>query len=156
MGQRVDDDLAVGKRVSLTWVGFCSTQLDSYVLHLERRALFVTSVFTRSLQNSNFVRTCCWPQPPHLLYLHACETDIACFCIVVDNVDLGTSCGKYFRVSVLSITDPGEAGMIAYMSNQVCSVMTMSLMIALRHACMHGCDSMLAWLHGQIVEHGRR
>lgn len=25
-----------------------------------------------------------------------------------DNVDLGTACGKYFRVSVMAITDPGE------------------------------------------------
>lgn len=26
-----------------------------------------------------------------------------------NNVDLGTACGKYFRVGVLSITDPGDS-----------------------------------------------
>jgi hypothetical protein len=29
-----------------------------------------------------------------------------------DNVDLGTACGKYFRVSVLAITDPGDSDII--------------------------------------------
>ena len=29
-----------------------------------------------------------------------------------DNVDLGTACGKYFRVSSLSITDPGDSDII--------------------------------------------
>ncbi len=28
-------------------------------------------------------------------------------CRPADNVDLGTACGKYYRVSVLAITDPG-------------------------------------------------
>jgi Ribosomal protein L30E len=26
-----------------------------------------------------------------------------------NNVDLGTACGKYFRCSVMSITDPGDS-----------------------------------------------
>ncbi|RVX21228.1 60S ribosomal protein L30 [Vitis vinifera] len=30
----------------------------------------------------------------------------------VDNVDLGTACGKYFRVSCLSIIDPGDSDII--------------------------------------------
>ena len=29
-----------------------------------------------------------------------------------DNVELGTACGKYFRVSSLSITDPGDSDII--------------------------------------------
>ncbi|KAF3781879.1 hypothetical protein EJ110_NYTH35562 [Nymphaea thermarum] len=29
-----------------------------------------------------------------------------------DNVDLGTACGKYFRVCCLSITDPGDSDII--------------------------------------------
>ena len=29
-----------------------------------------------------------------------------------DNVDLGTACGKYFRVSVLAITDAGDSDII--------------------------------------------
>jgi large subunit ribosomal protein L30e len=29
-----------------------------------------------------------------------------------DNVDLGTACGKLFRVSVLAITDPGDSDII--------------------------------------------
>lgn len=29
-----------------------------------------------------------------------------------DNVDLGTACGKYFRVSTLSIIDPGDSDII--------------------------------------------
>ncbi|KAF3520099.1 hypothetical protein DY000_02062247 [Brassica cretica] len=28
------------------------------------------------------------------------------------NVDLGTACGKYFRVSCLSIVDPGDSDII--------------------------------------------
>merc|ERR1712071_211540 len=29
-----------------------------------------------------------------------------------NNIDLGTACGKYFRVSSLSITDPGDSDII--------------------------------------------
>mmetsp|Transcript_23138 Transcript_23138/g.54995 ORF Transcript_23138/g.54995 Transcript_23138/m.54995 type:complete len:112 (-) Transcript_23138:47-382(-) len=29
-----------------------------------------------------------------------------------NNVELGTACGKYFRVSTLSITDPGDSDII--------------------------------------------
>ena len=31
------------------------------------------------------------------------------------NIDLGTACGKYFRVSVLAITDPGDSDIIRSM-----------------------------------------
>jgi len=29
-----------------------------------------------------------------------------------NNIDLGTACGKYFRVSALSITDPGDSDIV--------------------------------------------
>ena len=29
-----------------------------------------------------------------------------------NNIDLGTACGKYYRVSVLAITDPGDSDII--------------------------------------------
>ncbi|KAL8159339.1 hypothetical protein V2J09_000876 [Rumex salicifolius] len=32
-----------------------------------------------------------------------------------DNVDLGTACGKYFRVCCLSIIDPGDSDIIKNM-----------------------------------------
>nr|ABZ04241.1 ribosomal protein rpl30 [Lineus viridis] len=32
-----------------------------------------------------------------------------------NNIDLGTACGKYFRVTVLSITDPGDSDIIRSM-----------------------------------------
>jgi len=32
-----------------------------------------------------------------------------------NNIDLGTACGKYFRVSALSITDPGDSDIIRTM-----------------------------------------
>jgi large subunit ribosomal protein L30e len=32
-----------------------------------------------------------------------------------NNIDLGTACGKYFRVSALSITDPGDSDIIRQM-----------------------------------------
>ena len=35
-----------------------------------------------------------------------------------DNVDLGTACGKYFRVSTLSIIDPGDSDIIRSMPDQ--------------------------------------
>ena len=28
------------------------------------------------------------------------------------NVDLGTACGKYYRCSVLSVTDPGDSDIV--------------------------------------------
>mmetsp|Transcript_9894 Transcript_9894/g.19426 ORF Transcript_9894/g.19426 Transcript_9894/m.19426 type:complete len:107 (+) Transcript_9894:111-431(+) len=30
-----------------------------------------------------------------------------------NNTDLGTSCGRYFRVSMLAITDPGDSDIVA-------------------------------------------
>lgn len=30
-------------------------------------------------------------------------------CSFVDNIDLGTACGKYHRVGVLAVTDAGDA-----------------------------------------------
>ncbi len=36
----------------------------------------------------------------------------------VDNIDLGTACGKLYRVSVLSITDPGDSDIIRQMPEQ--------------------------------------
>ena len=35
-----------------------------------------------------------------------------------NNVDLGTACGKYFRVSVLAITDPGDSDIIKSMPTE--------------------------------------
>jgi large subunit ribosomal protein L30e len=34
-----------------------------------------------------------------------------------DNNDLGTACGKFFRVSCLSITDPGDSDIIKAMES---------------------------------------
>merc|ERR1711874_871860 len=35
-----------------------------------------------------------------------------------NNIELGTACGKYFRVSTLSITDPGDSDIIRSMSTE--------------------------------------
>eukprot|EP00274_Cyanoptyche_gloeocystis_P007399 CAMPEP_0196653390 /NCGR_PEP_ID=MMETSP1086-20130531/3010_1 /TAXON_ID=77921 /ORGANISM="Cyanoptyche gloeocystis , Strain SAG4.97" /LENGTH=112 /DNA_ID=CAMNT_0041984563 /DNA_START=81 /DNA_END=419 /DNA_ORIENTATION=- len=35
-----------------------------------------------------------------------------------NNIDLGTACGKYFRCSVLSITDPGDSDIIRSMPTE--------------------------------------
>eukprot|EP00898_Chlorokybus_atmophyticus_P000349 jgi/Chlat1/1314/Chrsp118S00074 len=35
-----------------------------------------------------------------------------------NNVDLGTACGKYFRVCCLSITDPGDSDIIKTMPTE--------------------------------------
>ena len=35
-----------------------------------------------------------------------------------NNIELGTACGKYFRVGVLSITDPGDSDIIRSMPEQ--------------------------------------
>merc|ERR1712173_295455 len=35
-----------------------------------------------------------------------------------NNVELGTSCGKYFRVSCLSITDPGDSDIVKQMQGE--------------------------------------
>ncbi|XP_051140723.1 60S ribosomal protein L30 isoform X1 [Andrographis paniculata] len=37
---------------------------------------------------------------------------LAKFAHIINNVDLGTACGKYFRVSCLSIVDPGDSDII--------------------------------------------
>ena len=34
-----------------------------------------------------------------------------------NNIELGTACGKYFRVSVLSITDPGDSDILNTLDN---------------------------------------
>ena len=34
------------------------------------------------------------------------------------NQDLGTACGKYFRVSTLAIEDPGDSDIIRSMPNE--------------------------------------
>ena len=34
---------------------------------------------------------------------------------LADNVDLGTACGRYYRVSCMSITDPGDSDIIKSM-----------------------------------------
>ena len=34
---------------------------------------------------------------------------ILCGFFVVDNIDLGTACGKFYRVGVLAVTDAGDA-----------------------------------------------
>jgi large subunit ribosomal protein L30e len=31
-----------------------------------------------------------------------------------NNIDLGTACGKYFRVSCLAITDPGDSDIVRH------------------------------------------
>jgi len=35
-----------------------------------------------------------------------------CFIGYTDNVDLGTACGRYYRVSCMSITDPGDSDIV--------------------------------------------
>ncbi|KAH7314929.1 hypothetical protein KP509_21G027700 [Ceratopteris richardii] len=35
-----------------------------------------------------------------------------------NNVDLGTACGKYYRVCCLSITDPGDSDIMRTMSSE--------------------------------------
>ena len=35
-----------------------------------------------------------------------------------NNVDLGTACGKFFRVSALSITDPGDSDIVRSMPTE--------------------------------------
>jgi len=35
------------------------------------------------------------------------------------NIDLGTACGKYFRVSSLAITDPGDSDIVKNMPTDV-------------------------------------
>ena len=35
-----------------------------------------------------------------------------------NNADLGTACGKFFRVSCLSITDPGDSDIIRHMPKE--------------------------------------
>eukprot|EP00897_Mesotaenium_endlicherianum_P006047 jgi/Mesen1/5470/ME000273S04705 len=37
---------------------------------------------------------------------------------VGNNVDLGTACGKYYRVSCISITDPGDSDIIRSMPSE--------------------------------------
>jgi large subunit ribosomal protein L30e len=34
-----------------------------------------------------------------------------------NNIDLGTACGKYFRVGVVSITDAGDSDLLATDAN---------------------------------------
>ncbi len=35
-----------------------------------------------------------------------------------NNIELGTACGKYFRVSTLSVTDPGDSDIIRSIASE--------------------------------------
>lgn len=65
------------------------------------------------IQHSRTGLVCCscvLVRTPCLSILFCCAC--ACCCACADNVDLGTACGKLFRVSVLAITDPGDSDII--------------------------------------------
>lgn len=50
----------------------------------------------------------------NLLFCLACA-EVSSFAVfLLDNVDLGTACGKYFRVSCLSIIDPGTSNLCCF------------------------------------------
>jgi large subunit ribosomal protein L30e len=38
--------------------------------------------------------------------------------LTADNIELGTACGKYFRVSSISITDAGDSDIIKAMPQE--------------------------------------
>lgn len=42
-----------------------------------------------------------------MMYFLRANYNLCCLIRRLDNVDLGTACGKYFRVCCLSIIDPG-------------------------------------------------
>jgi large subunit ribosomal protein L30e len=55
-----------------------------------------------------------------------------------NNIDLGTACGKYFRVSCLSITDPGDSDIVKNIPKEgVCEkVSLLSLSVAPSVCCL--------------------
>ena len=44
--------------------------------------------------------------------LQSIHSDLIIFVCYAGNVDLGTACGKFYRVASLSITDPGDSDII--------------------------------------------
>ena len=62
-----------------------------------------------------------------ILYLFCRKSEIEYYAMLAktgvhhytgNNIELGTACGKYFRVSVLSITDPGDSDIIRSMPSE--------------------------------------
>jgi hypothetical protein len=67
------------------------------------------------IQHSRAELVCCLcvvARTPFIDMLFCCCRVYTCCCACSDNVDLGTACGKLFRVSVLAITDPGDSDII--------------------------------------------
>lgn len=48
------------------------------------------------------------------------------FCLLIDNVDLGTACGKYYRVGCLSIIDPG---MYSFLTPEIYHLMKLNIIM---------------------------
>jgi len=57
----------------------------------------------------------------HVFFLHFRKSEIEYYAMLAKtevqhysgtNIELGTACGKYFRVCTLSITDPGDSDII--------------------------------------------
>ncbi|CAG8507060.1 4801_t:CDS:2 [Paraglomus occultum] len=55
----------------------------------------------------------CPPLRKHELEYYAMLAKTTVHHYAGNNVDLGTACGKYFRVCVMSITDPGDSDILA-------------------------------------------
>lgn len=52
------------------------------------------------------------------LEYYAMMANIVLHCFNGNNIDLGTACGKYFRVGCLAITDPGDSDIIKIKTDQ--------------------------------------
>lgn len=65
-----------------------------------------------SVLTSNASASCCNCQPVYRLDARLMDA------LLADNVDLGTACGRLYRVGVLAITDPGDSDIVKQTSGQ--------------------------------------
>jgi len=58
-----------------------------------------------------------------------------------NNIELGTACGKYFRVTTLSITDPGQSRHASFFT--VCALQTLYfLLLNVALYCLFGIETL--------------
>lgn len=100
--------LLVGGEVNISLVSLCLLLGGSCYCNLSMRAIVISA----HVQSSLLV--CRKSEVEY--YAMLAKTGVHYYS--GDNVDLGTACGKYFRVSTLSIVDPGDSDIIRSMPDQ--------------------------------------
>jgi len=86
------------------WLRWCRPPCAPWCTAASRRSAFL-GVLRQPAHN--------WPALPHPTPALQSKTGVHHY--TGNNVDLGTACGKLHRVSVLTVTDPGDSDIVSGM-----------------------------------------